>query len=75
MQVINREVVIRGSGTFGGNNTALLIVDGREVTNDTFTAIMPSDIASINILKDGGSSVYGVKGGNGVVIVETKRGK
>jgi TonB-dependent SusC/RagA subfamily outer membrane receptor len=75
VQVINREIIIRGSATFGSSNAALLIVDGRAVTSDSFAAILPSDIDNINILKDASSSVYGVKGGNGVVIVETKRGK
>lgn len=34
-----------------------------------------ADIASINVLKDASTAVYGIRGANGVVIVETKRGE
>jgi TonB-dependent SusC/RagA subfamily outer membrane receptor len=49
-------------------------VDGRQVDEFTFANIHPAEIASINVLKDASASVYGSRGGNGVVIVETKRG-
>ncbi|MCU0379202.1 MAG: TonB-dependent receptor plug domain-containing protein [Bacteroidales bacterium] len=74
VQVINGEVIIRNSNSFASGNAALLIVDGREVDNSSFGSILPNDIARINVLKDASSAVYGVRGGNGVVIVETKRG-
>lgn len=74
VQIINGEVIIRGSASMESDATALLIVDGREVSRDSFASILPSDIARISILKDASASVYGVQGGNGVVIVETKRG-
>ena len=70
----NGELVIRNTQTMDSNNAALLIVDGREVELFVFANINPGDIASINILKDASASVYGSRGGNGVVIVETKRG-
>jgi TonB-dependent SusC/RagA subfamily outer membrane receptor len=57
-----------------GNEAALLIVDGRQVDASDFGNINTVDIASINILKDASSAVYGSRGANGVVIVETKRG-
>lgn len=69
------EIVIRGAPTMDGNNAALLIVDGREVDAFSFGNINTTDIATINVLKDASASVYGSRGGNGVVIVETKRGK
>ncbi len=68
------ELVIRGTPSMDGSNAALLIVDGRQVDAVDFGNINTSDIASINVLKDASSSVYGSRGGNGVVIVETKRG-
>ena len=61
--------------TMDGNNAALLILDGREIDAFDFGNINTADIASINVLKDASSSVYGSRGGNGVVIVETKRGE
>jgi TonB-dependent SusC/RagA subfamily outer membrane receptor len=74
VQVINNSVVIRSSYSFGRNASALLIVDGSEVSKGYFSNIVPGDIAEINVLKDGAASVYGNRGANGVVIVETKRG-
>ncbi|MFC6859559.1 SusC/RagA family TonB-linked outer membrane protein [Zunongwangia atlantica] len=64
-------MVIRGTSSMGSNGP-LYIVDGveRPISN-----IDPNDIASISILKDASATaVYGVKGANGVVIVNTKRG-
>lgn len=63
---------IRGVITTG-NNTPLILVDGVE---RAFSNIDPNDIESFSILKDASStSVYGVRGANGVVIINTKRGR
>ena len=70
----NGDIVIRGAPAMGGSNAALLIVDGRELDAFDFGNINTADIASINILKDASASVYGSRGANGVVIVETKQG-
>jgi TonB-dependent SusC/RagA subfamily outer membrane receptor len=74
VQVVNNEVVIRSSNSFSGVKPALLIVDGREVSAANFAAIATNEISKVDILKDGSAAVYGVRGANGVVIVETKRG-
>lgn len=60
-------------GTFDirGFGDALTIVDGVE---RPFSQIDPNEIESINILKDASASVYGFKGANGVIIIETKKG-
>jgi len=56
-----------------GNNTPLILVDGVE---RAFSNIDPNDIESFSILKDASStSVYGVRGANGVILISTKRGK
>ena len=75
LQIQNGEVVIRNSATFTGSNAALLIVDGREVTASFFANIATSEISNITVLKDASASMYGSRGGNGVVVVETKRGE
>jgi len=75
VQVINGEVIIRNSNSFASGNAALLIVDGKEVDNLTFGSILPNDIQKVSVLKDASASVYGTRGGNGVVIVETRRGE
>jgi TonB-linked SusC/RagA family outer membrane protein len=66
------QLQIRGMGTLQ-NNSVLVLVDG--VIRD-FSQLDPNEIESISILKDGASAaIYGVKGGNGVILVTTKRGK
>jgi len=65
---------IRGIGTFSGDASPLILVDGIEVQN--FNNIDANEIESISVLKDASSTaVYGVRGANGVVLVNTKRGK
>jgi TonB-dependent starch-binding outer membrane protein SusC len=67
------QVIIRGSGSIllGGN--PLYIVDG--IWTDDITNINTSDILSVDILKDASaSSIYGVRGANGVILISTKQG-
>ena len=67
------KVVIRGMGT-KGSTTPLYVVDG--VPGASITALSPSDIESIDILKDAASSaIYGARAANGVILVTTKKGK
>ncbi|HKO82447.1 MAG TPA: TonB-dependent receptor, partial [Chitinophagaceae bacterium] len=77
----NPTFTIRGIGTFTGNTSPLIIIDGvqRDDVNSTyggaFNNIDPEDIASISLLKDASATaVYGTKGGNGVLIITTKKG-
>ena len=65
---------VRGATSVTGSNEPLYIVDGFQVPN--INDIPPSDIASIDVLKDASlTAIYGAKGGNGVVIVTTKSAK
>lgn len=75
LQIQNGEVIIRNSATFNASNSALLVVDGREVTSSFFGNIATTEIKNITVLKDASASMYGSRGGNGVVVVETKRGE
>src|SRR5215210_1736376 len=84
------EVRIRGIGT-AGNNQPLWIIDGVPVATNTSTitvntssatetnplaGINPSDIESIDVLKDASATaIYGARANNGVILVTTKRGK
>ena len=70
------EIVIRvrGGGSITQDNSPLYIVDGFPVSS--INDISPSDIASIDILKDAATAaIYGARGANGVVIVTTKSAK
>jgi len=67
-------VMIRGLGTALGGRNPLYVVDGMPVTN--INNINPSDIETMDVLKDASSaSIYGLRAANGVVIVTTKKGK
>ncbi len=62
---------VRGATSVTQSNDPLYIVDGFQVEN--INDIPPSDIQSIDVLKDASlTAIYGAKGGNGVVIVTTK---
>lgn len=74
VQISGGEIIIRGISTFIGSNAALLVVDGVFVNESSFASLPTANIASINVLKGTAASIYGVRGANGVVIVETKRG-
>jgi TonB-linked SusC/RagA family outer membrane protein len=63
---------IRGVGTFGANRDPLILVDGIE---RDINGVDIEEIGSISILKDAtATAVYGVRGANGVVLINTKRG-
>ena len=67
------KVNIRGLGTTG-NSTPLYVVDGVTVTN--INNLNPSDIESIDVLKDAASAaIYGSRASNGVILISTKKGK
>ena len=62
---------VRGGTSVTGSNDPLFIVDGFQT--DNINDIPPTDIQSIDVLKDASlTAIYGAKGGNGVVIVTTK---
>jgi TonB-dependent SusC/RagA subfamily outer membrane receptor len=71
VQVIGNQVIIRGIKG-NSNSAALIVVDGVSRNRSVLSAITPSQVKSINIIKDGSSAVYGIKGANGVVVIETK---
>jgi len=68
------QVQIRGIGSLGTNDP-LYVVDGYPISGGVNT-INPSDIATIDILKDASATaIYGNRASNGVVIITTKRGR
>lgn len=68
------KIRVRGGGSITGDNRPLFIVDGFPV--ESISDIAPSDIESIDVLKDASSTaIYGSRGANGVIIVTTKSGK
>ena len=65
---------VRGGGSITQDNSPLILVDGFEVSS--LNDIPPSDIQSVDVLKDASSTaIYGARGANGVVLVTTKQPK
>lgn len=65
---------VRGGGSITQDNSPLYVVDGFIV--NSISDIAPTDIASIDVLKDAASTaIYGAQGANGVIVVTTKSGR
>lgn len=70
----NTELIIRGQSTLFANAQPLIVVDNFPYEGDINT-INPNDVANITILKDAAAaSIWGVKAGNGVIVITTKKG-
>ncbi len=83
------KVMLRGQNSISGGNEPLYIIDGvpfyseplnqftsANGTQSPLAAINPSDIESISVLKDAdATAIYGSRGANGVILINTKKGK
>lgn len=69
------DITLRGGATITGDNSkALIVVDG--IVRNSMSDINPSDIESIQVLKDAASTaIYGARANGGVILVETRRGR
>lgn len=65
---------IRGIST-NGNSNPLILVDGVKYDPEGLNALNPADIESVNVLKDATAAIYGVQAANGVILIETKKGR
>jgi TonB-dependent SusC/RagA subfamily outer membrane receptor len=68
-------IIIRGNASISGPTYALIVIDGTASEASSLNRINPADVKSINVIKDGSSAIYGAKGANGVVVIETKTGR
>lgn len=70
-------VQIRGAASFYGSTAPLYVLDGIPIQpgpGGTLSGINPYDIESIQVLKDPAeTSLYGLRGANGVIVIKTKR--
>ncbi len=65
---------VRGAASINASANPLYVVDG--VPTSTLIGLNPSDISSMEVLKDAASAaIYGSRGSNGVIIITTKKGK
>ncbi|WP_211218022.1 SusC/RagA family TonB-linked outer membrane protein [Niabella aurantiaca] len=68
-------MIIRGGNSLTQSNAPLYVVDGFPIEDFSMASLNPDDIASINVLKDASATaIYGARGANGVIIIETKKG-
>ncbi len=81
-----QQIRIRGIGSINASSEPLYVVDGIPInsgdlsrlstTSNTLAGVNPTDIESITVLKDAAStSIYGSRGGNGVILITTKKGR
>lgn len=77
------DIVVRGVGSITQSTSPLYVVDGMPIENpqndgasNPLSMIDPNEIETIEVLKDASATaIYGARGGNGVIIVNTKRGR
>ena len=75
VQVVNGEIIIRGVNSINSSSAALIVLDGMPVSSSTLYSIPPVQVKSIDVIKDGSAAIYGSRGSNGVVLIQTKGGK
>lgn len=69
-------IVIRGANSLTQSNAPLYVIDGFPIVSPDNGALNPDDIASLTVLKDASATaIYGSRGANGVIVIETKKGK
>lgn len=69
-------IIIRGAGSISQSTAPLYVIDGTPIEDFDASGLNMTDIETINILKDASATaIYGARGANGVVVIETKKGK
>ena len=63
-------VYIRGINSVNSSTEPLFVVDGIMVNDISY--LNPRDVKSVTVLKDASASIYGVRGGNGVILIKLK---
>ena len=67
---------IRGASSINGNTDPLIVIDGIPSTSNQFRNLNQNEIESVTVLRDAaGTSIYGNKGANGVILIKTFSGK
>ena len=72
VNISTRNVIrIRGASSWGGGRPPLLVLNNMPIDENTFADIVPTTIRSIKVLKGPETSIYGIRGANGVIEVVT----
>ena len=65
--------LIRGISSINSSTDPLILLDGTPI--DDINNVSPMDVFSVDVIKDGSSAIYGVRGANGVIMITTKSGR
>ena len=68
-------IIVRGQNSLTQDSSPLYVVDGFPLESFNASSLNPSDIVSIDVLKDASASIYGSKAANGVILITTKQAK
>lgn len=69
-------VQIRGQSSITGGSNPLYVLDGVPIESSVFQALNPNDFESVDVLRDASAtSLYGNRGGSGVIVITTKKGR
>lgn len=69
-------ILIRGLGSITQDSSPLYVIDGVPIESPDNNMIDPANIETLTVLKDASATaIYGSRGGNGVIVITTKRGK
>ena len=63
-------ITIRGINSINSSTEPLILLDGVEISS--LDDVNPYDVYSVDVLKDASSSIYGLRGANGVILITTK---
>lgn len=74
VQVNGNQIIVRGNKSLNSSSAALIVIDGVISDEILLGTLSPVEIQNIDIIKDASSAVYGSRGTNGVVLVETFKG-
>lgn len=74
VQVNGNQIIVRGNKSLNSSSAALIVIDDVISDETILGTISPLDIKNIDIIKDANSAVYGSRGTNGVVLIETFKG-
>lgn len=72
VQILGDQIVVRGTSSLTGSNSALIVIDGTITGTNALNSLSPVNVKSVNLLKGGAASIYGARGANGVLVIETK---
>lgn len=65
----DNKILIRGVNSINSSSDPLILVDGVEMSD--ISSLNPADVKSVDVIKDGSSAIYGMRGANGVILITT----